>query len=53
VGSVDDCAARLVELLLDHELRTKMGRAARARVAEHFLTIRELEDLIGLFARLS
>jgi trehalose synthase len=53
VGSVDDCAERLVQLLLDHELRTKMGRAARARVAEHFLTMRELEDLIGLFARLS
>jgi trehalose synthase len=44
VGSVDECAHRLVSLLQDATLRTEMGRKGRERTRERFLTLRELED---------
>jgi len=52
VDSVEGCAERIVELLSDVELRSKMGRAGRERVAERFLTLRELEDYVRMFSAL-
>jgi trehalose synthase len=52
VDSPGDCAARLVELLRDPELREEMGRGGRARVREQFLTVRELTDYLTLLASL-
>jgi trehalose synthase len=52
VGSVDECAERLVELLEDPALRTRLGEAGRARVYERFLTPRLLEDELRLLASL-
>jgi trehalose synthase len=50
VGSVDECAERMVRLLEDEELRSRMGRAAHERVRERFLSTRELEDYCGLLS---
>ena len=49
VDTVEQMAARMVELLRDDELAEWMGEAGRTRVRERFLTLRELEDLIGVF----
>jgi trehalose synthase len=49
VDSTEETAARMVELLRDDELAEWMGEAGRTRVRERFLTLRELEDLIGVF----
>ncbi len=49
VDSIEDTAARMIELLRDDELAEWMGEAGRTRVRERFLTLRELEDLIGVF----
>jgi trehalose synthase len=53
VDSVEDCAARIADLLRDDRLRSRMGRAARRRVAKRFLTLRELEDHVNLLASLT
>jgi trehalose synthase len=50
VGSVDECAERMVRLLEDEELRSRMGRAAHERVRERFLSTRELEDYCRLLS---
>lgn len=50
VASVEDCADRMVDLLEDDELRSRMGRAAHERVRERFLTTRELEDYCRLLS---
>jgi trehalose synthase len=50
VDSVQACADRLIELLSDEELRVRMGEAAHRRVRDHFLSTRELEDYLRLFA---
>ena len=52
IDSVEACAKRLVELLHDRELRASFGQAARHRVRERFLTLRELEDYLRLIASL-
>jgi len=52
VTSVEACAERVVEILADLELRSKMGRAGRERVAERFLTLRELEDYVRMLSAL-
>jgi trehalose synthase len=52
VDSVEDCAARLVETLRDSDLRARMGRAARERVRERFLAVRELTDYLELLRSL-
>jgi trehalose synthase len=49
VSSVEDAAKRIVEVLEDSDLRTTMGAAAHARVVEHFLLSRLLEDHLDLF----
>ena len=50
VGSVDECAERMVGLLEDEELRSRMGIAAHERVRERFLSTRELEDYCRLLS---
>ncbi len=52
VGTVEGCAERIVELLGDPALRIRTGKAARERVRERFLTLRELEDYLRLLASL-
>ncbi len=50
VGSPAECAARLTDLLRDRELGDRMGAAGRQRVRDRFLSLRELEDHLRLFA---
>jgi trehalose synthase len=52
VDSLEACADRMVELLRDEDLRTRMGRAGRERVRKDFLTVRELTDYVTLLASL-
>ena len=52
VDSVEDCAERIVELLGDPERRNAMGTAARERVRDRFLTLRELEDTLRFLVSL-
>ncbi|HEY1331873.1 MAG TPA: glycosyltransferase [Actinomycetota bacterium] len=52
VDSVSECAERLVGLVADPAERTRMGRAARERVRERFLTPRELVDYLQMLASL-
>ena len=52
VTPVEACAERVVQILADLELSSKMGRAGRERVAERFLTLRELEDHVGMLSAL-
>lgn len=53
VSSVPTCADAVTRLLLDPELRARMGVAGRDLVRERFLTTRELEDHLRLMARLT
>ncbi len=50
VDSVEGCAGRLVELVGDEELHDRMSEAGRRRVRERFLTLREIDDTLALFA---
>jgi trehalose synthase len=52
VDSPEACAARLVELLRDADLRRRMGSAGQERVRQHFLTLRELTDYLELLGSL-
>ncbi len=52
VEGADECGKRLSELLLDPALAARMGDAGRDRVRERFLSLRELEDHLKLFASL-
>ena len=53
VDSVDACAQRIVQLHEDGDLRDRLGAAARERVRERFLCLREIEDYLRLMARLA
>ncbi|MFQ5450822.1 MAG: glycosyltransferase [Nitrospinaceae bacterium] len=48
VNSVDEAAARIVQVLKDGNLRTQMGQAARESVKNNFLMTRLLEDWLDL-----
>jgi trehalose synthase len=48
VSSVEEAAARTVELLRDPMLRHRMAEAGRERVRENFLITRELRDQLSL-----
>lgn len=50
VDTVEQAAARIVELLRDADLRRRIGGAARERVRRHFLMSRMLEDYLDLIA---
>jgi trehalose synthase len=52
VGSVEECAERMLELLADAPRADKMGAAGREHVRHSFLSTRELEDWLRLFASL-
>ena len=52
VDSVEECAARISQLLGDPALRDSMGRVGKERVRDRFLTLRELEDYLLLMASL-
>ncbi len=53
VDSVQECAARTIDLLRDPERREAMGEAAHERVRDRFLTTRELEDYLRLIAKIT
>lgn len=50
VGSVEEAAERIITLLKDHELRRRLGMAARETVREHFLMSRLAEQYLDLFS---
>lgn len=50
VGSVEEAARRMVELLQDPALRKKLGARARDTVRERFLMTRKVEQYLDLFA---
>jgi trehalose synthase len=52
VGSAEQCAERVVELLGNSELREKMGKVGRQSVRDRFLCIRELEDHLRMLSSL-
>jgi trehalose synthase len=52
VDSVERCAERSAMLFHDPELRDSLGEAARERVRDQFLTLREVEDHLRLMASL-
>jgi trehalose synthase len=52
VDSVEACAERVCALIADMGLRGEMGRAARERVRDRFLTPREIEDTLRMLAAL-
>ena len=49
VSSVQETAGRIVQLLRDPDLRTRLGGAARERVRQHFLMSRLVEQYLDLF----
>jgi trehalose synthase len=52
VDSVEQCAARIIDLLADPVGADALGAQGREHVRENFLSTRELEDWLGLFADL-
>ncbi len=52
VDTVEECAARSVEILTDAETAIRMGTAGREHVRREFLSTRELEDWLRLFTDL-
>jgi trehalose synthase len=52
VEDVEGCARRVAQLLGDPDLRERMGEAARERVRQRFLSLREIEDHLRLFSTL-
>lgn len=53
VSSVPTCADAVTKLLLEPDLRARMGVAGHELVRERFLATRELEDHLRLMARLT
>jgi trehalose synthase len=53
VDTVEECAARTIDLLADPVGASAMGVQGREHVRENFLSTRELEDWLVLFGRLS
>lgn len=53
VNSVEECAARTLELLKEPTRANLLGEAGRERVRERFLITRYLRDYLALFNRLS
>ncbi|MGH9014889.1 MAG: glycosyltransferase [Acidimicrobiia bacterium] len=52
VGSVEECAARTMDLLADPVGADAMGMQGREHIRANFLATRELEDWLRLFAEL-
>ena len=49
VSTVEDCAARALEILRDPTLGKRLGRAGKERVRQRFLTPRLLRDWLQIF----
>jgi trehalose synthase len=49
VSTVEDCAARALEILRDPTLGKRLGRAGKERVRQQFLTPRLLRDWLEMF----
>jgi trehalose synthase len=49
VSSLEEAAARIVQLIKDKALRERMGQKARETVRRRFLMTRYLEDYLDLF----
>ncbi|HWX52260.1 MAG TPA: glycosyltransferase [Solirubrobacteraceae bacterium] len=49
VSTVEDCAARALEILRDPTLGKRLGRAGKERVRQRFLTPRLLRDWLKIF----
>jgi trehalose synthase len=52
VDSVDECAARIIDLLADPVGASAMGSQGKEHVRKNFLSTRELEDWLTLFTEL-
>ena len=52
VGTVEECAERVVALLGDEDARIRLGKAGRERVRQLFVATREAEDHLRLLATL-
>jgi len=52
VGSVDECAARVIDLLADPVGADAMGAQGQQHVRANFLATRELEDWLRLLTDL-
>jgi trehalose synthase len=50
VSSIEESAARIVQLLKDKKLRDEMGKRARETVRQKFLLTRYVEQYLDLFA---
>jgi trehalose synthase len=53
VDSIEDCAARILELLQDRASAERLGSSGREHVREHFLLPRLLADELRLLASLA
>jgi trehalose synthase len=53
VDTIEECAARTLDLLRDPAGADEKGAAGREHVRRNFLSTRELEDWVGLFNSLS
>jgi trehalose synthase len=49
VDSVEECAARVLDVLRDPELARSLGRRGKEHVRTHFLTPRYLRDYLKIF----
>jgi trehalose synthase len=52
VDSIEECAARTIDLLADPVGADALGAQGREHVRENFLSTRELEDWLALFGTL-
>jgi len=50
VNSVEEAAARIVQLVKDEDLRRRLGKAGRETVRQKFLLSRNLEQYLDLFS---
>jgi trehalose synthase len=53
IGTIEQCAERVEELLVDTDLARRMGASGREFVREHFLITRLLADYLKIFRLLS
>ena len=52
VNSNEECADRIVTILKDDQLRTRMGKSAKEKVKHKFLMTRLLEEYLDMFIEL-
>jgi trehalose synthase len=52
VSSIEETAERMVQLVIDTELRNEMGRKARDAVTKNFLLTRYFEQYLDLFGKM-